>query len=498
MTVEEPKLGALFMSYFSIDDALWSLYMTDRSLCFPHESYIQFMLDTLTNNQHQLENQSTKCLKFIVEKLSINPAQKSSNPSSQYSIIDLINKLLLNVVRILPKETDLIVSLIEYGLKVYSETCELMLNQLKSTFFDLTSRSNIERNDHFNLVDLFQEKFFSSVHIWLNKECNESLLVNFGYNERHSSLTAKFREQKACLNNIRKLRLYTQNDTSLNYEMANCQNAIITYYNQLNERFGHKSEFNIMHDRKTEQDLEAMVNYVEDEIRRDSVYLGTVNEAQIYRQLMNLKICTPKTKKDIMNRQLSRGENKDIRMLSEFSAPKKFIELIHGEFKARLMKRANIDFGELVILRNKFTDEKFLVNKLDETINEVLAKNKKSTKNLEVLIKNLKASNPQLLQYFMSTLLEKQWPRSGPEKHPMLIGKELLNWIFTWEPWLFIIEVAVSEKIETLMSTGWKDNYLSAFNYFKQTLLSVWLGKEEMSVIKLLYKYEHVVGKNES
>jgi len=456
------------------------------------------MLDTLASSQTpQLQQQTIKVFKFIINKLNAYANQNSSSPSHHDSLILPINKLLSDVVRSNPKETDLIVGLVHYGINVYSKTdSEYMLNLLEDVSNQSTSRAEVQ----LDLRELFKDKFLASVQAWIRKECQESLLVNYGLQKRSSNLTIKFTEQQACLNDIRKLRLYIEQGLDNNDMKMRLMQAIIAYQNRNSDRFGDEHGLLMREERRSNEEI---LDNAEDAIRRDLVYLGTENEAQIYARLLDVDTSQAKIRhiykknRHVLSREMSRGEKRGGKNLSEFSVEEKFTEFMNRELKSRLLVRASIDFRELVILRNKLKTEKyrdFFVSKMDGVINERLADNVKSIRNLEILIKYLKENLP-LLKYFTQTLLESQWPKEGPERRPVIAGRELLDWVFTWEPWLFIVAAAVSEGSDTVISSGWMMNYVGAFSFLVQTVRLTGLGEQRLSVVRLLSEREEVVGK---
>ncbi len=454
------------------------------------------MLDTLASSQTlQLQQQTIKVFEFIINKLNAYANQNISDSSHHDSLIPLINKLLSDVVRSNPKQTDLIVGLIHYGFNVYSKTCEYMLNLPEDVSNQSTSRAEVQ----LDLRELFKDKFLASVQAWIRKECQESLLVNYGLHKRSSDLTIKFTEQQACLNDIRKLRLYIKQGLD-NNDMKMRLQAIIAYQNRNPDRFGDERGILMREERRSNEEI---LDSAEAAIRRDLVYLGTDNEAEIYTRLLDVVTSqakirhTYKKHRHVLSREMSRGEKRSGKNLIEFSVEEKFTEFMNRELKSRLLERASMDFRELVVLRNKLSTDKyrdFFVSKMDEVINERLADNVKSIRNLEILIKCLKDNLP-LLRHFTQTLLESQWPKEGPERRQVIAGRELLEWVFTWEPWLFIVAAAVSEGSDTVISTGWMMNYVGAFSFLVQTVRSTGLGEQRLSVVRLLNEREKVVGK---
>ena len=112
------------------------------------------------------------------------------------------------------------------------------------------------------------------------RECNESLLVNFGIEPRSDSKIFEFNEQKACLDSIQQLQILLSYEQSNRDEVGMHQARIIDYLKKRDQYSSFLTNDQVL--------SEYGLNERKKMLRRDSIYFGCQNGAGIYCLLLSV------------------------------------------------------------------------------------------------------------------------------------------------------------------------------------------------------------------
>lgn len=345
--------------------------------------------------------------------------------------------------------------------------------------FTMESNNNERRQQIEEVKILFKDKLLKSVSYWLKRECNESLLINFGLNERDIGVLKQYQEQEECLREIHEIRLWTLHDTKtrIDSDMTFRVGKIIRYMQAPTDLQMFQTPQSIV---EQNGGLENFLNKTEHEILKAKITLGTNKEDSLYTALLSIG-------KKLQRSFSASGIKWDTDMIMEFNRH------ILDQFKERMADRCFKDFKEIVQFRNRFGFEQRFGDYctsfrglVDDKISERLA-SKGIANDLGILCENLKG-NFSLLQYYTDKLLMTKFP-----------GDSILDLdkLLAWESYLRLIELAIKAGPDTVLSTKWWTMYEKSFRNLAVNICGIIKAEKDLRVIKLVYNNIKVVGKIE-
>ena len=104
----------------------------------------------------------------------------------------------------------------------------------------------------------------------------------------------------------------------------------------------------------------------------------------------------------------------------------------------------------------------------------------------------IKLNQQQLLQQYMSALLELKWPKQTTHNY-FTSGHELLKFICQWRFDIFIRRQL--SQLEQILAPSWLTIVFNSMKYLVEVVGAVIAGTEKLCVIKLFQQYETNLGK---
>lgn len=410
-----------------------------------------------------------------------------------YSLLNNAVTLLNSTIVSAPKSIDLITSLITYILKLVIQLQKVLMLNVGSTPGGINQRmdssmesNNNERRQQVEEVKIFfKDKLLKSISYWLKRECNESLLINFGLNERDIGVLKQHQEQEECLREIHEIRLWTLHDTKtrIDSDMTFRVGKIMRYMQAPTDLQMLQTPQSIV---EQNGGLENFLNKTEHDILKAKITLGTNIEDGLYTALLSIgkSVQVPKQ----LQRSFSASGIKwDTDMIMEFNRH------VLDQFKERMADRCFKDLKEIVQFRNRFNfEQRFgdyctsVRGLVDDKISERLA-SKGMPNDLGILCEHLKG-NFSLLQYYTDKLLMTKFP-----------GDSILDLdrVLAWESYLRLIKLAIEAGPDTVLSTKWWTMYEKSFRNLAVDICGIIKAEKDLRVIKLVYNNMKVVGKIE-
>ena len=190
-------------------------------------------------------------------QLLFQPLSNQKSVVRKLNLVKAVNKLVKNAVDNLAKETELIGSLIHLDLKLFAIT-------------KLEIDKHVDNNKHKyfeELMDAFQPGLTTSVTSLLRKECDESLLINYGVEPRPKDQVKLFQKQRTLAKHIEYIKK-NKNSRGDHVELQ-------AKYNQLVEYLGLEKTYG----------LDLDISHIENEFNQRVIYLGVDKEADLYSML---------------------------------------------------------------------------------------------------------------------------------------------------------------------------------------------------------------------
>lgn len=206
------------------------------------------------------------------------------NYSRQFKFIKTATRLLAKTLEYFSKQTDLIADLIRFCLHLITTYQKNLRKVTLDPNQQMRSDDELSRRTShmLSLKDFFKNYFFNSISVLFQRECNESLLVNFGIESRSHNEILKFNEQQASLESIRLLQASLNNDQKQLHsnEMAMHRARIVDYFKKRDMY----SSIQLDEDFYSHSNLNEMSRL----ISKGSIYFGCQNEAEIYCLLLDI------------------------------------------------------------------------------------------------------------------------------------------------------------------------------------------------------------------
>lgn len=366
-------------------------------------------------------------------------------------MISILNSLLGNLVDKCTKEYDLFANVLDLNLSIiFSNNSRILSEQSQRNSANTVHRSLSTNNEmiasredihslYKNLIDHVRNLF--------RKECSDSLLINFGLEPR---------------------------------PVYHLPARIIS-----NTGTGSASSH---HHRLHQSEDPADFSMLED------AYVGTDNEAHIYKTLLEIK----------MNQEHPNlAPNRHHHHHSELSI-ETFYDDIFRIFKERCDKRLDIRFGELIKFRSQFDFRRFqrFVDKFSSTFDSLIQEriqNKPLINELNELCSTLFDTRKVVLRAYVKKLLADKWPKAGDDN--------LLKFVLTWPLFQTVYENQIHfsslsstnssnpltiqtentyNEANQLLSFAWNEKFIQTFRYIIGVLNSLAAGNAFISDIVLL------------
>ena len=341
---------------------------------------------------------------------------------------NLFDELLLLIgilIQKFSKEINLIVRLILFGVDLYFSLKESDINEKLEYSYD---------------------QLIKSISSWLNIECNESLLINYGIVDRPKEEIEQYEN---------KLKHFQAN---LNKEKENSDND------------GESSSDEYELDSRFQNRKDIMNNM---ENMNISSYFGVTNEYIIYFKLLELDTNANPVYHDYYQRILK-------------------------QFEKRINTRLRINLDETIKFRTMFDFRKFGKQKADferitdSRINKKLidAQNPSDLRQLCESLKERNEKKQSFLFNYIDSLLSAKWPKRTDQISQEQDRINELEFMLKYHSFLPLIETHfVYDKLNQslpLHSGTWLPRYNNALHVFANTINNLVAGKEVIKVIKIL------------
>jgi hypothetical protein len=418
---------------------------------FPITAYLRFIElyalhinDDRVPNYRNLDNSIREFFKSILKHVEkkYSKLDRESQLKLTVSTIDLLT----NLIDRCQKEYEMITTVIELILKsifIYNkQTDELARDQNRSQILRRSSSiiynnenisgSSMQTNPYKKLIDL--------IHNWLlNRECDESLLINYGLDER----------QPAYTNLIR-------ND-------------------ELNP--------NIMLQAGQRQRIE-----------------GTVNEFQLYNLM--LKIIKSNEMNYTSQQRHNHHHHHHQDLLTSRNIFESFQSDLFKLFKERCRSRLEPNgFNELIEFRSRFDFNKFNQNSykfqtiFDDLIVDRLNK-KASVKEFNDMCKKLFNMKKDVLKFYIDKLLNEIWPKQNDQWFNFLLTSKTVLTIYenqinfkalNGNP-LSLTHITSYEESNYLLNFAYNSKFIQIFHYSIDILNRISSGNAIINDIEMAYR----------
>ena len=407
-----------------------------------------------------------------------------------FILLNHVNKLLEFTTKCESKNSDLITKLATYILKLSIHlqkylnltvsTATLTMGQASGVGARMDMSDNDKKQQFEEVKSFFKGKFLNTISMWMRRECHESLLINYGLDERDLGLMQLHYEQEECLREVHETRMWILHDTKtrIDSDMKARFNRILRHFKRPDEEMFHLPQDN------SHASIDMWLSKIEHYVLKTKVVLGTNDEAGLYLALLDIG-----KNSQISKPQLPRAFSASTRDAEARSLFQEFSNHLYEQFWERISDRCSKDFKELIQFRSRFGfEQRFrehhkFKDLVDSRIAERLS-SKNRPSDLELLCEHLRG-NPSLLQFYTDNLLRTKFPtESMLELHRLL----------TWEPYLTLMELKVKAGHDAVLSTKWSEKYDASFRYLAANVCSVIEANVALCIVKLLNNNILVVG----
>jgi hypothetical protein len=427
----DPSICSLILSYFSPTlNKSFKEYLVNKSI--PYQSFIEYaemQLGKLANNDSNKLNDRTMVdifqhLSSIFKKklLEKSSDERESFFNNQIVLIRSIYSLIKKLIKKFSKEVNIIIEYITIYLSVAMQRI----------------RKNKNDNDDKDMDDFELESdpirdIMELIEKWYGKECNESLLFNFGVQRRSEKELAEHEREMA---NEKK---------SLNFDKLEDElEGVVGFPNiKLHERLG---------------------------LKRQIEYWGITNEFEIY--------------SSVLDRNFSRmGSKKEKNLESIFK-----IQMINL-FEKRISSRMWIDLDEVIQFRVRF-DSSMLGNKteFEKIVDNLICKKLKEEvandlKQVCYSLREKTEKNQNRLQYYITEFLASKWPATKDKF-------TILEFAIKWS--LFIeLEACqldhVYKNYSLPLDSKWIQSFNNVLGHFMQSVEEIVNGSATIQIVKLFH-----------
>jgi hypothetical protein len=427
----DPSICSLILSYFSPTlNKSFKEYLVNKSI--PYQSFIEYaemQLGKLANNDSNKLNDRTMVdifqhLSSIFKKklLEKSSDERESFFNNQIVLIRSIYSLIKKLLKKFSKEVNIIIEYITIYLSVAMQRIKKNKNDNDDKDMD---DFELESDPIIDIMELIEK--------WYGKECNESLLFNFGVQRRSEKELAEHEREMA---NEKK---------SLNFDKLEDElEGVVGFPNiKLQERLG---------------------------LKRQIEYWGITNEFEIY--------------SSVLDRNFSRmGSKKEKNLESIFK-----IQMINL-FEKRISSRMWIDLDEVIQFRVRF-DFSMLGNKteFEKIVDNLICKKLKEEvandlKQVCYSLREKTEKNQNRLQYYITEFLASKWPATKDKF-------TILEFAIKWS--LFIeLEACqldhVYKNYSLPLDSKWIQSFNNVLGHFMQCVEEIVNGSATIQIVKLFH-----------
>ena len=395
----------------------------------------------------------------------------------KYELQYMIQSLLDLLIKRYSKELSSIMQLIQFYINL---TISLSNDYYRST--NIASMNiNYEIN---NLNNEFLKDLKHLINRWLKKECDESLLLNNGINERQINDIKRneikvdmFKYVLLKLKELKQSNSNQQDDTrdirgrgagNFNEGTNNLinENELSSIFNKCNDM--ELSQFKLRLNTMNNRNLEIVRQYLQYSIE----YYGISNEYQLYISLLKMNTIKAERKESL-------------RFKIDFDG------YVISRYKQRLEDRISNSLSEVVEFRYRFNfanfeeHEKKFMDSVDETVHLKLEKDDQVTHLLKELCRSLRDNKYQsLLIMYVNRFLMKKWPDN-------LDSYKEIEYILKWDWYLPLLELQttnLSKQYSLPLDDKNFNKYTSTIKTIITIIENIVTGNERLSMIQIAEK----------
>jgi hypothetical protein len=479
----DAKICSLLMNYFSLTlNENLNYFFTNGSI--PLQSFILHAEMNLSkretdiypkfNDNNLTQNALSKIYQHVLEKCKDMLHDKSALAEDKQNLsiilIITVQSLLRKFISKFSKEVDSILELIRCYMLIYAAYINLINEKdnkraKKSESADLEEKAeevNLDNDPIRELIEL-KEK-------WFDKECSESLLINFG---------VKQRSQKEIDEHDKELRIQKESKKTGNKATSVLDRANSFHSNDVED----DAKSIIISDEMNSSDSRKLERIASRRIE----YWGITNEFEIYSKLL-------------AERYFNETKNETGRSNFQSDYTKQMMRL----FEKRIDRRLKIDFDEVIKFRIRFNFEKFgsrsNKNDFENIVDKLVCRrlNEATTNyDLKQLCDSLKENtqlNQARLHYYVRDLLVNKWPAIKEKDNQKVNDLQFriieLEFAIKWSSFIELKTCQLdheSKNCSLPLDSKWIQSFNNVLGHFMQCVEEIVNGSATIQIVKLFH-----------